>query len=64
LAWTLNSKENWNRTNQMASWLYILGGLLFVLNAFLQQIWLLILILVMVIISPLVFSFTLFKKGV
>ncbi|MDN6498098.1 MAG: DUF1648 domain-containing protein [Tetragenococcus koreensis] len=64
LAWTLNSKENWNRTNQMASWLYILGGLLFILNAFLQQIWLLIAIIAMVIILPVLFSFALFKKEI
>ncbi len=62
LAWTLNSKENWNRTNRMGGWIYILGGLLFILNAFLQQIWLLIAIIAMVIILPVLYSFVLFKK--
>ncbi|GAA3025961.1 SdpI family protein [Tetragenococcus solitarius] len=64
IPWTLNSKENWNRTNRLASWLFIGGGLLFVLNAYLQQGWLLLVIVVAMIVLPLGYSFRLFKRGV
>ena len=36
IPWTLNSTENWNRTHRLAGWLFMLGGILFFLNAFLQ----------------------------
>ena len=34
LPWTLSSEENWNRTHRMAGWLWVAGGVLFVVNAF------------------------------
>ncbi|AYW48957.1 hemolysin expression modulating protein [Tetragenococcus osmophilus] len=64
IPWTLNSKENWNRTNRLASWLFIISGLLFILNAFLLQGWLLIIPIVAVVLVPFAYSFMMFKKGV
>lgn len=63
IPWTLNSKENWNRTNRLASWLFIISGLLFILNAFLQQGWLLMIMIIAVVFIPFGYSFILFKKG-
>ena len=63
LPWTLNSEENWNRTHRMASWLFVLGGLLFITNGFLQFGWMIAAVLLITLI-PGIYSYILYKKGI
>ena len=62
IPWTLNSTENWNRTHRLAGWLFMLGGILFFLNAFLQWSGMFFVIIVIALL-PEVYSFLLYKKG-
>ncbi len=62
-AWTLESDENWIKTNRLAGWLYVICGLLFVLNAFLLNEWM-ILVVVPAIFIPIVYSYYLYKRNV
>lgn len=64
LPWTLNSKENWNRTHRFASRLWMLAGAVMILNGLLQQVWLLFVIIVVTAVLPMIYSFTLHKKGI
>ena len=64
LPWTLNSEENWNRTHRVASWLFIMGGAIFVINGFLQSKWVLFAFLACVFLIPAGYSFYLYKKGI
>ena len=34
LPWTLESKENWNRTHRLAGWIMVICGFAFIINAF------------------------------
>ena len=63
IPWTLNSTENWNRTHRLAGWLFMLGGILFFLNAFLQWSGMFFVIIVIALL-PEVYSFLLYKKGI
>ena len=63
IPWTLHSEENWNRTHRLAGWLLLLGGILFLNNAFLLSEMMLIVIMALVFV-PAVYSFFLFKKGI
>lgn len=63
IPWTLNSTENWNRTHRLAGWLFMLGGILFFLNAFLQWSEMFFVIIVIALL-PEVYSFLLYKKGI
>ena len=63
IPWTLNSTENWNRTHRLAGWLFMLGGILFFLNAFLQWSGMFFVIIVNALL-PEVYSFLLYKKGI
>lgn len=63
LPWTLNSEENWNRTHRMASWLFVLGGILFLINGFLQLEWIIAAVLLVVVV-PGIYSYILYKKGI
>lgn len=64
LPWTLNSEENWNRTHRMAGWLWMLGGLAMIVNAFFLSTVVLIVVLCGLVIPPTVYSYRLFKKGI
>ena len=63
IPWTLNSTENWNRTHRLAGWLFMAGGILFLLNAFLQWSGML-LIIIGIALLPVIYSFILYKKGI
>ena len=67
LPWTLASEENWNRTHRIAGFLWVLGGILTILFTLLHvwSFWLLfILITLLLVLVPAVYSFLLYKKGI
>lgn len=64
LPWTLNSEENWNRTHRMAGWLWMLGGLAMIVNAFFLSTAVLVVVLCGVVLPPAIYSYLLFKKGI
>ncbi len=64
LPWTLNSEENWNRTHRMAGRLWVLGGLVMLVNVFFHSSVVLIVVLCAMVILPFLYSFLLFKKGI
>ena len=57
LPWTLNSEENWNRTNRMTGWILILSGLLLKTEIVFA-------VILLVILVPMIYSFILYKKGI
>lgn len=63
LPWTLNSEENWNRTHRLAAWLWMLGGILFIVGAFVRCYWITLAVIPMVLV-PVVYSIVLYKKGI
>lgn len=64
IPWTLHSEENWNRTHQLASWLWILGGICFIVNSFLQTGWVLVTVIVIIAMVPMVYSYILHRQGI
>ena len=64
LPWTLDNTENWNRTHHMAGYLWILCGIVMILNCFLPLGFTLPIIVVAMILMPILYSFYLYKKGI
>lgn len=66
LPWTLANEENWNRTHRLAGYLWLIAGLLMLvltLCGVMQAAWLIVMLLVAVLV-PFVYSFWLHaKKG-
>ena len=65
LPWTLDSEENWNRTHRLAGYLWVLGGLLFIVMSFVG--WSLaafLIILAVMVLVPTVYSYLLYRKGI
>ncbi|MGG3799377.1 SdpI family protein [Metabacillus fastidiosus] len=65
LSWTLNSKENWKKTHHIAGYLWVVGGICIVIGSFLNMNWIPILLIVIAVIAgvPLMYSYSLYKKG-
>ncbi len=64
ISWTLNSEENWNRTNRMSSWLLIICGIAFIANAFLKTAYIPAIVIVLFLVVPFAYSYYLYRKGV
>ena len=63
LPWTLNNEINWQKTHRFSGVVFILAGVLMLLNAVIGQSWLIICAIALAGILPIVYSFTLYKKG-
>lgn len=59
LPWTLNDEENWNRTHRFAGWMWMIGGLLFIVSAFVnvRGMWTTLVLMLLMIFVPLIYSF-------
>ncbi|PWJ51903.1 SdpI family protein [Faecalicatena contorta] len=64
LPWTLNSTENWNRTSRLAGKLFIVGGIVFIISAFFQFGIIPLVIIVLVVLIPAIYSYSLYRKGI
>lgn len=64
IPWTLYSEENWNRTHQLASWLWILGGFIFIASGFLQTGWILFTVMIIMAAVPIGYSYILHRRGI
>lgn len=64
IPWALNSEENWNRTHRLSAWIFILGGIVIIANAFLLSEALLFFVIFALLFIPCGYSFLLYKKGI
>ena len=62
LPWTLSNEENWEKTHRMASKLWVLGGVLFLVNAFIQNEILFLFVIITLAVVPVVYSFILYRR--
>lgn len=62
LPWTLNDKENWNFTHRFAGKVWIIGGLILVINAFLNN-WIISLVTIfLLVVIPPIYSWRYHRK--
>lgn len=62
--WTLNSEENWNRTHRLAGWVCMLSGIIVLIAGFTKMFWLVFAAIILVVVIPVVYSYSLYKKGI
>lgn len=63
IPWTLASEENWNKTHRLAGGLWVAGGILIMLTAFLRNFWVFFAILMAISIIPIIYSYVHYKKS-
>lgn len=64
LPWTLNSQENWNKTHRLASKMWVIAGMVFIVNIFFNSAIVIGIVIGLSVIIPMVYSFILYKKGI
>ena len=62
LPWTFASEENWNATHRFGGKIWVIGGILCLLTAFLGNFWILMVILAAMVILPTVYSYLYYRK--
>ena len=64
IPWTLNSEENWNRTHRFAGWLWTFSGIVVMLTGFFGGFWIFMIIVLLMVFAPILYSYLLFRKGI
>jgi len=64
IPWTLNSEENWNRTHRFAGWLWVACSIIIILTGFLGSFWIFMGVVLVMVLAPMIYSYTLYRKGV
>ena len=62
LPWTLDNEENWNKTHRFAGFVWVLGGIAIIINAFIASFNILIIVTVLAVVLPIVYSYLLYRK--
>lgn len=62
LPWTLNDNENWNCTHRFAGKVWIAGGLILVVNAFLNNWIIALAVILLIAVIPVIYSFVQYRR--
>lgn len=63
LPWTLDNEDNWNRTHRFAGFVWVIGGFVMLLNAFLDiSILIMIVVMILLVALPFGYSYLIFQK--
>ncbi|MBW7571819.1 SdpI family protein [Caproiciproducens faecalis] len=62
LPWTLASEENWRKTHRFAGFVWIVGGVVIIISAFLPYKALLLAAILLLSVIPAIYSYCLFRK--
>lgn len=62
LPWTLDNEENWNKTHRFAGFVWVLGGIAIIINAFIASFNILIIVTALAVVLPIVYSYLLYRK--
>ncbi|MCW0823520.1 SdpI family protein [Clostridioides difficile] len=61
LPWTLNDEDNWNKTHHLAGWIWLIGGILLIINAFINIPFYNIFVIFVIVILPFIYSYLMYK---
>ena len=62
IPWALNDTENWNKTHHFAGIIWIVCGVILIINAFLDIIWLVPASIAVAVLLPTAYSFLLYQR--
>lgn len=60
--WTLNNEEVWNKTHKISGYLWVIGGLTITISSFIGFESIMIVVLVIIALVPIIYSYILYKK--
>ncbi len=62
LPWTLHDEENWNRTHRLAGFIWVIGGLVLLINVFVGADWIIAVVMLILVLVPMAYSFGFYVK--
>ncbi len=63
LPWTLDNEENWNKTHRFSWFVFVIGGVILLVNAFWMNLWYLVVgMIVLLAALPVLYSSLLYQK--
>lgn len=62
LPWTLDDSENWNKTHSLAGKLWVICGIIIIINAFLEGPYMFLPVVAIMVLVPTLYSYMLYKK--
>ena len=62
LPWTYADEDNWNKTHRFGGKLWVIGGILILLNVFVKIKYLELVIMIIMILAPTVYSYLYSKR--
>lgn len=62
LPWTLASEENWNKTHRLGGKVWVIGGVFTMATAFMGNFWMLLVVLIVMVTVPTVYSYWYYRK--
>jgi uncharacterized membrane protein len=65
--WALNNADNWNKTHRLAGWLWIVGGIVLIISAFIvndapQLLMVLLPDIILMVVVPFAYSYAFYRK--
>ena len=64
IPWTLSSEANWNRTHRFAGRMWVVCGLITIASGFLENFWIFLVLVFLMVLLPMVYSYILHRRGV
>jgi len=62
IPWTLSDVENWNATHRFAGRLWMAAGVVILATAWLEQVWVFLPIVVLMVIAPVAYSYLFYRR--
>ena len=63
LPWTLDNEDNWNRTHRLAGFVWVIGGFVMLLNAFLNiSLYIMFVVIILLVVLPFMYSYLSYQK--
>lgn len=60
--WTLNDKENWNKTHRFAGIAFVVGGIIIILTSLLRSFVIFFGVVILISVLPVIYSYVYYKK--
>ena len=62
LPWTLDNEENWVKTHRFSGFVWVIGGLVVIVNTFIGSVYVMLVVIALLIILPTVYSYLLYRS--
>lgn len=62
LPWTLDNEENWNKTHRFSGFVWVLGGIAFIISAFFSFMYAQLVIIALLVFTPFVYSYLMYRE--